>query len=138
MIKGYLPGTFDLFHIGHLNLIKRAKQECDFLIVGVNTDRICVSNKGVSPAIPLDERCAIVEAIRYVDEVVVQDTTDRFQAWEVHKFDVIFVGDDWRGSEKWDALERRLNEVNSRVKYFSYTEGTSSTKLRAFLNNAMA
>lgn len=132
---GYLPGTFDLFHIGHLNIIKKAKQECDYLIVGVNTDEICQKMKSKTPVISFYERCRIVEAIRYVDKVVEQNTTDRFEMWVREHFDKIFVGDDWKGSVKWNELEEKFKEVGVGVHYFEYTKTTSSTLIRTKLYN---
>jgi len=132
-IIGYLPGTFDLFHIGHLNIIRKAKEHCDYLIVGINTDETCFKMKNKIPIVPFEERCQIVEAIKYVDEVVEQNTSDRYEAWRLYKFDRIFVGSDWKGSEKWRLLEEILEKEGSEVFYFDYTEGTSSTILRSKL-----
>lgn len=134
-ITGYLPGTFDLFHIGHLNIIKKAKAECEILIVGVNTDEICQTMKNKTPVIPFYERKQIVESIRYVDKVVEQNTSDRYEMWEMYKFDIIFVGDDWRGTDKWNKLQRKFQKVNVEVKYFQYTKTTSSTLIRTKLYN---
>lgn len=135
-IVGYTTGVFDMFHIGHLNILKRAKQHCDILIVGVTTDELCQAYKNKLPIIPYEERKAIIEAIRYVDKVVPQLNRDKFSAWEEHKFDVMFVGDDWKGSELFEAVERKLNEVGCRVEYLPYTQGTNSTILREkVLNN---
>lgn len=135
-IVGYTTGVFDMFHIGHLNILKRAKEHCDILIVGVTTDELCQSYKNKLPIIPYEERKAIIEAIKYVDKVVPQLNRDKFSAWEEHKFDVMFVGDDWKGSELFEAVERKLNNVGCRVKYLPYTQGTNSTILREkVLNN---
>ena len=135
-IVGYTTGVFDMFHIGHLNILKRAKQHCDILIVGVTTDELCQSYKNKLPIIPYDERKAIIEAIRYVDMVVPQLNRDKFSAWEEHKFDVMFVGDDWKGSELFEVVEKKLNAVGCRVEYLPYTQGTNSTILREkVLNN---
>lgn len=135
-IVGYTTGVFDMFHIGHLNILKRAKQHCDILIVGVTIDELCQSYKNKLPIIPYDERKAIIEAIRYVDMVVPQLNRDKFSAWEEHKFDVMFVGDDWKGSELFEDVERKLNAVGCRVEYLPYTQGTNSTILREkVLNN---
>ncbi|MDD3876069.1 MAG: adenylyltransferase/cytidyltransferase family protein [Bacteroidales bacterium] len=134
MIIGYLPGTFDLFHIGHLNIILNARSQCDKLIVGVNTDEVCFQAKNKYPVIPFEERIKIVEAIKYVDSVVKQDTTDRFVSWEKNKFDVIFVGDDLKGTEKWNKFEVEFSKVGVKVIFFPYTKTTSSTLVRKVLN----
>lgn len=126
---GYTTGVFDLFHIGHLNILKKSKELCDYLIVGVSTDELVSSYKKKSPAIPYDERVAIVKAIRYVDKVVPQETREKMAAYEKHKFDVMFVGDDWKGSETFSKVEKELNAKGSEVVYFPYTKSTSSTLL---------
>lgn len=133
-IVGYTTGVFDMFHIGHLNILKRAKEKCDYLIVGVSTDELCLSYKHKAPIIPFVERKAIVEAIKYVDEVVPQVDRDKFGAWEKYHFDVMFVGDDWKGSPLFSALEERFKEVGVSIVYFPYTTGTSSTVLREKLD----
>lgn len=132
-IVGYTAGVYDLFHIGHLNLLKRAKENCDKLIVGITTDEL-VKYKGKTPVVTLDERMEIVKAIRYVDEVVVQDDLDKFNAWKKYHYDVLFVGDDWKGTEIWNKYEQQLNAVGAKVVYFPYTKTTSSTLLREVLN----
>lgn len=133
---GYTTGVFDMFHIGHLNILKRAKEHCDFLIVGVTTDELCESYKHKLPIIPFEERKAIIEAIKYVDKVVPQTTRDKFQAWEDLQFDVMFVGDDWKGSPFFKELEEKFNAHNVEIIYFPYTQGTSSTILKEkVLNN---
>ena len=135
-VIGYTTGVFDMFHIGHLNILKRAKQHCDILIVGVTTDELCQAYKNKLPIIPYEERKAIIEAIQYVDKVVPQLNRDKFSAWEEHKFDVMFVGDDWKGSELFEVVEKKLNAVGCRVEYLPYTQGTNSTILREkVLNN---
>lgn len=133
--KGYTTGVFDLFHIGHLNLLRRAKEHCEYLIVGISTDDLVQSYKGKTPIIPFEERKAIVEAIRYVDEIVPQINRDKIQAFKEYKFDVMFVGDDWKGSSLFTKVERYLNEHNAEVVYFPYTEGTSSSILADVLKN---
>src|SRR5690606_14262831 len=120
-------------HIGHLNLLRRAKLEWDYLIVGVTTDELSEARKGKRPIIPFSERMEIVSHIRFVDEVVPQTNMDKFEAWQNLKFDKMFVGDDWKGSDKWNELERQFNEVNVEIVYFPYTTHTSSTKLREAL-----
>lgn len=127
---GYTTGVFDLFHIGHLNILKRAKLECDYLIVGVTTDELSLSAKNKEPVIPFQERMEIVEAIKFVDEVVPQVNYDKQEAWNNLKFDKMFVGDDWKGTEKWNKIEADLAKFNVEICYFSYTSHTSSTKLR--------
>ncbi|MCP1727877.1 glycerol-3-phosphate cytidylyltransferase [Natronospira proteinivora] len=130
---GYTTGVYDLFHVGHLNLLKRAKLECDHLIVGVTTDELCEQRKGTRPVIPFTERMEIVEHIRFVDEVVPQTNMDKIEAWNNLRFDRMFVGDDWKGSEKWNALERDFAERGVEIVYFPYTRHTSSSKLREVL-----
>lgn len=131
---GYTTGVFDLFHIGHLNVLKRAKLECDYLIVGVSTDELCMEAKNKKPIIPFQERMEIVEAIKFVDEVVPQVNYDKEEAWNNLKFDKMFVGDDWKGSDKWNKLEEDFKKLNVEILYFSYTSHTSSTKLREILD----
>ncbi|HHX67262.1 MAG TPA: adenylyltransferase/cytidyltransferase family protein [Gallicola sp.] len=129
---GYTTGVFDLFHIGHLNLLRRAKEQCDFLIVGVTTDQL-VSYKNKKSVIPFEERLEIVESIKYVNMAVPQTSMDKFKAWEELKFDVMFVGDDWKGTEKWLKYEKQFNEVGVDIIYFPYTKGTSSTLINQTL-----
>ena len=133
MIIGYTTGVFDLFHIGHLNILRRAKEQCDYLIVGVTVDEL-VSYKGKKAFIPYEERAAIVEAIRYVDKVVPQTSMDKMAAWEKYRFDRMFVGDDWKGTDTWNRLEEEFAEVGVEIVYFPYTKQTSSSELRAALN----
>lgn len=129
-VIGYTTGVFDMFHIGHLNILRRAKEQCDYLIVGVSTDELCASYKHKKPIIPYEERKAIVEAIRYVDEVVPQIDRDKYGAWERIRFDRMFVGDDWKGSPLFSELEEKFKQVGVEIIYFPYTRGTSSTELR--------
>lgn len=129
---GYTTGVFDMFHIGHLNILENAKENCDFLIVGVTTDDL-VSYKNKQAIIPHDERMAIVESIKHVDQVVPQVSMDKMEAWKKYKFDVMFVGSDWKGTEKWNQLEADFKKVGVDIIYFPYTKGTSSTKLRETL-----
>lgn len=131
---GYTTGVFDLFHIGHLNVLKRAKLECDFLIVGVTSDELSMSAKNKKPIIPFQERMEIVEAIKFVDEVVPQVNYDKKEAWNNLKFDMMFVGDDWRGTEKWNQIEKDFKEFGVEIMYFPYTSHTSSTILREALS----
>lgn len=129
-IVGYTTGVFDMFHIGHLNILKRAKEQCDYLIVGVSTDELCESYKHKKTIIPFEERKAIIESIRYVDQVVPQLNRDKFAAWEKYHFDVMFVGDDWKNSPLFNELEHKFASVGVKIVFFPYTKGTSSTLLR--------
>ena len=129
---GYTTGVYDLFHVGHLNLLRRAKEQCDYLIVGVTVDEL-VAYKHKKAVIPFEERRAIVEAIRYVDKVVPQVSMDKIQAWKEYQFDVMFVGDDWKGTEKWNKYEEQFKELGVEIIYFPYTKGTSSTLLNEVL-----
>ena len=129
MIVGYTTGVFDMFHVGHLNLLARAREQCDRLIVGVSTDEVVISYKKHPPIVPYAERVAIVKAIRYVDEVVPQTSMDKFSAWEKLHFNRLFHGNDWKGSAMYNEVESRLKAVGVEVIYFPYTQGTSSTLL---------
>jgi len=132
---GYTTGVFDLFHIGHLNILRRAKELCDYLIVGVSTDELVESYKGKLPVIPYDERAAIVEAIRYVDKVIAQETLDKITAWDKYHYDIMFHGDDWRKNELYIETERKLKERNVAIMYFPYTKTTSSTLIHKYLES---
>lgn len=134
MIIGYTTGVFDMFHIGHLNILKRAKEKCDFLIVGVSTDEVVQTYKHKTPVIPFAERVEIVSAIKYVDQVVTQETMDKMIAWEKLHFNVLFHGDDWKGSNMYNSIENRLKEVGVEVVFLPHTYGISSTILRDRLN----
>ncbi|HEY7859576.1 MAG TPA: adenylyltransferase/cytidyltransferase family protein [Candidatus Nanopelagicales bacterium] len=136
MTIGYASGVFDMFHIGHLNILRQASLGCDHLIAGVVTDEAVLQIKGRAPAIPQLERMQIVAAIRYVDEVVSDDSADKLQVWHAHPFDVIFKGDDWKGTAKGRRLESAMAGVGVEVAYFPYTVHTSSTQLRRFLDGA--
>ena len=127
---GYAAGAFDLFHIGHLNLLKHAKAECDYLIAGVVSDEMLLQAKGRAPVIPLAERMEIVRSLRFVDEVHAEVLPDKLDTWRSVRFDVIFKGDDWRGTEKGRRLERDFASVGVEVCYFPYTVHTSSSALR--------
>lgn len=131
---GYTSGVYDMFHIGHLNLLKRAKEQCDFLVVGVTTDELAQYKKK-TPIIPYEERAAIVSAIKYVDKVVPQENMDKLSACKKNNAEVIFVGDDWKGTDKWNKIEQDLATIGAEVVYFPYTKGTSSTILREKLLN---
>ena len=132
---GYTTGVYDMFHVGHLNILQKAKELCDYLIVGVSTDELVMKSKGHAPVIPFEERCRIVEAVRYVDRVVPQEDKDKFGAWERYKFDVMFVGDDWKGKPLFVEAEKKLNSVGAEVVYFPYTGHISSTMLREKLSD---
>jgi glycerol-3-phosphate cytidylyltransferase len=132
---GYAPGAFDLFHVGHLNLLKHAKSRCDFLIAGVVSDEVLRTQKGVTPVIPLAERLEIVRSVRCVDDAVAAVVPDKLDIWRELRFDVFFKGDDWRGTEQGERLEREFAAVGVEVVYFPYTLSTSSTALRRALDN---
>jgi glycerol-3-phosphate cytidylyltransferase len=133
-VIGYAPGVYDLFHVGHLNILRQAKSACDYLIAGVVTDEMAALAKECRPVVPLAERLEIVSHISYVDEAVAEAVPSKLQMWESIKFDVIFKGDDWRGTEKGRRLERDMGTVGVQVVYFPYTVGTSSTVLRRALD----
>jgi glycerol-3-phosphate cytidylyltransferase len=129
-LVGYVPGVYDLFHIGHLNALRQARALCDVLVAGVVSDEVCEAVKGVRPFVPLEERIAIVEAIGIVDATYAEMTTDKLDAWRDVRFHKVFKGDDWRGTERGLELERRIATVGAEVVYFPYTAHTSSTQLR--------
>lgn len=131
---GYTTGVFDMFHIGHLNIIRRAKEQCEKLIVGVTTDELCFSRKNKYPIICEAERIEIVRAIRYVDEVVRQEDMDKLQAVKTFGADAVFVGSDWKDTEVWNKYEKEFAKVGCSVVYLNYTDGISSTILRNKLN----
>ncbi|MBC8180087.1 adenylyltransferase/cytidyltransferase family protein [candidate division KSB1 bacterium] len=132
MIIGYTAGVFDLFHVGHIKILQRAKSMCDKLIVGVTTDEL-VSYKLKKAVIPFEERIEIVSNIKYVDIAVPQESMNKMDAWKRYKFDFMFVGDDWYDTEKWKDFERQFEEVGVKIIYFPYTKGTSSTLINEFL-----
>lgn len=134
MIIGYAAGVFDLFHIGHLNLLKNAKGMCDKLIVGVTTDDL-VLYKGKRAVIPFSERLEIVRSIKYVDAVVPQEDMDKLTMCKKLKANVLFVGDDWYASEKWENYEKEFQACGISIVYFPYTKGISSTLLNNTLKN---
>ena len=131
---GYTTGVYDMFHIGHLNILRRAKELCDHLIVGVTTDELCRERKNKEPIICEEDRVAIVEAIRYVDRVVLQADMDKLAAVRQYGADAVFVGSDWKGTPAWQEYERQFAEVGCTVVYLDHTEGISSTILRDRLN----
>ncbi|MDH2443066.1 adenylyltransferase/cytidyltransferase family protein [Amnibacterium sp. CER49] len=130
---GYAAGAFDLFHIGHLNLLKHAKSRCDHLIAGVVSDEMLQLTKGITPVIPLAERLEIVRSVAYVDEARAETVPDKLDTWRAVGFTHFFKGDDWRGTEKGLRLEAEFAAVGVEVVYFPYTVSTSSTQLRRAL-----
>ena len=134
MIIGYTTGVYDMFHIGHLNILKRAKEQCDYLIVGVSTDELVQHDKNKTPVIPFSERMQIVEAIRFVDKVVPQPDKNKMGAWEKLHFNKMFVGSDWQGTPQWLGFEKQFAKVGVEIVYLSHTDGISSTILRDKLN----
>ena len=126
---GYTTGVFDMFHIGHLNILKRAKEQCEYLIVGVSTDELVREYKHKSPEISFENRKAIVEAIRYVDKVVPQVSMDKLEAWKSLKYDALFHGDDWKGSAMYNDVEASLHAVGVDMVFLPHTQGISSTAL---------
>jgi glycerol-3-phosphate cytidylyltransferase len=129
---GYTTGVFDLFHVGHLTLLKNAKALCDHLIVGVTSDEL-VAYKGKNSVISYSDRAAVLEGIRYVDQVIPQRELDKVVAWKKLKYNVLFVGDDWYESPSWDSYEKELRDLNVAVIYFPYTTSVSSTKINRVL-----
>jgi glycerol-3-phosphate cytidylyltransferase len=132
-VVGYAPGAYDLFHIGHLNILKHAAENCDRLIAGVVSDEMLLRTKGRLPVVPLPERLEIVRSLRFVDDVHAEVVPDKIDTWRQVRFDVIFKGDDWRGTPKGEKLERDFAAVGVEVRYFPYTMHTSSSMLRKAL-----
>lgn len=130
MVIGYTTGVFDMFHIGHLNILRRAKEMCDYLIVGVSTDEVTLSYKNKKPIIPYEQRAAIVEAIKYVDEVVPQTTMDKTVFLKQRHFDIMFHGDEWKGTELYNRYEKEFEKLNARIVYLKHTEGISSSIIK--------
>lgn len=128
-IIGYTTGVYDMFHIGHLNVIRRAKEQCDYLIVGVSTDELVKMEKEKTPIIPYEERAAIVSAIRYVDEVVPQLDKNKLGAWEKYHFHKMFVGSDWKDTPQWKHFEEQFKPLGVEIVYLPHTDGISSTQL---------
>ena len=133
MVIGYTTGVFDLFHIGHVNVLAKAKSMCDRLIVGVTVDEL-VAYKFQTAVIPFEERLQIVQACQYVDLAVPQTTMDKLDAHNRYKFEVMFVGDDWYKSDKWKSLDQDFERLGVRIIYFPYTKSTSSTLINETLN----
>jgi glycerol-3-phosphate cytidylyltransferase len=135
---GYVPGVFDMFHVGHLNVLRNARLACDKLIAGVVSDERAAAAKGKTPVVPLPERLEIVRSIRYVDDAVVEDVAEKLEMWRRLRFDVIVKGDDWRGTPKGDKLEKDFASVGVEVVYLPYTVHTSSTMLRQVITERIA
>lgn len=126
---GYTTGVFDLFHVGHLNILEKCKNQCEYLIVAVCSDKYA-EESGKNPIIPYEERARIIEALKCVDKVVPMECTDKMTAWKKNKFDVLFSGDDWKGSDRYIKTERQFAEVGVDIVYFPYTKGVSSTDIK--------
>jgi glycerol-3-phosphate cytidylyltransferase len=136
-VVGYVPGVFDMFHIGHLNILRRARERCDRLVAGVVTDDVVEQMKGRRPIVPFAERIEIVRAIGFVDDAVLDESADKRLVWRRVRFDVVFKGDDWRGTAAGARLEALLIDVGARVEYLPYTANTSSTMLRELLDDVL-
>ena len=134
---GYAPGVYDLFHVGHLNMLRNATRFCDYLIAGVVSDEMAQRNKGNRPVVPLEERLEIVGSIRYVDRAVAEDVPHKLEMWERLHFDVIIKGDDWQGTDRGDKLEADFAAKGVDVAYVPYTQRTSSTMLRRLLEREL-
>lgn len=132
-IVGYVPGGFDMFHVGHLNILRQARPHCDVLVAGVVSDEALLAMKGRLPVVPLEERLEVVGAIGIVDEVITDFSRNKTEVWKKHRFDVLFKGDDWKGTPKGQQLENEMAAIGVRVHYFPYTQSTSSTMLRQAL-----
>lgn len=135
MIIGYTTGVFDMFHIGHLNIIKSSKEKCDYLIVGVSTDELVQHEKHKTPVIPFEERKEIVAALKYVDQVVPQKNKNKLEAWEEYHFDKMFVGDDWKGTKAWNEYEAQFQPLGVEIVYLPHTDGISSTILTEYVKH---
>ncbi|MBQ3116184.1 MAG: adenylyltransferase/cytidyltransferase family protein [Clostridia bacterium] len=132
---GYTTGVYDMFHIGHLNILKKAKAMCEYLIVGVTTDQLSINRKNKKPVICEQDRVEIVKAIRYVDRVELQEDMDKISAVKKYGADAVFVGSDWKGTPAWDNYEKQFAEVGCEVVYLDHTDGISSSILRKKLNS---
>ena len=127
---GFTDGVYDMFHVGHLNMIREAKKRCDYLIVGVHSDDIVEGYKNRKTVINETDRREIVGAIKEVDRAVINYTRDKLKLWELYHFDTIFIGDDWKGTERWNNFEKVLAEIGVTVEYIPYTKGVSTTQIR--------
>lgn len=130
---GYTTGVFDLFHIGHLNIIRKAKDYCEHLIVGVSSDELVENYKKIKPIIPFEERVKIVGAIKYVDQIVVQDNFNKITAWEKYKFNVHFHGNDWENTDAYNNILEELKKRGVDNIFFPYTKGTSTTNIKKYI-----
>lgn len=129
-VIGFTAGTFDMFHIGHLNLLKNARSRCDYLIVGVNSDRLVEEYKGKKAVVPLEERMEIIRELRCVDEVIWIDSLNKEISWHQKHYHLLFIGDDWKGNPRWKQTEIQMAEYGVKVIYLPHTDGTTSTLLR--------
>jgi len=134
MVIGYTTGVFDMFHIGHLNILKAAKSKCDKLVVGVSTDELVQTEKNKNPVISFEDRIEIIKSISYVDEVIPQINKNKFEAWKKIGFNKMFVGTDWKGSDTWNKFELEFSKLNVTIVYIDYTQSISSTKLTKILS----
>ena len=137
MVIGYTTGVYDMFHIGHLNVKRKKKEQCDYLIVGVSTDELVQHDKGKMPVIPFRERYQIVAALRYVDEVVPQSDKNKVGAWEKYHFNKMFVGSDWEGTPQWKKFEEQFKPLGVEIVYLPHTDGISSTQLTEVIKNIL-
>ena len=135
MVIGYTTGVFDMFHIGHLNIIRASREKCDYLIVGVSTDELVKKEKNKTPVIPFEERIEIVSSLKYVDQVVPQINKNKLAAWEKYHFNRMFVGDDWKGTSAWNHYEIQFQPLGVEIIYLPHTDGISSTKLSEYVKN---
>ena len=132
---GYTDGVYDLFHIGHLNMIEAAKRQCEYLIVGVHSDEVVKGYKNHRPIINENDRKRIIGSIKGVDRVEINQFRDKMKLWELYHFDVIFIGDDWKGTERWNNFEKVLAEIHVDVVYVPYTKGISTTEIKKKILN---
>ena len=134
MIIGYTTGIFDLFHIGHLNIIKESKKKCDYLIVAVSNDKLAFKLKKKKPVIPFQERIEIIKSLKYVDRAVEEKVDDKTKVKKKYKINIIFKGDDWKNTRKWNQLEKELKKQNIKIMFIKYTKKTSSSLIKKILN----
>lgn len=134
-IVGYTTGVYDMFHIGHLNILRRAKEQCDFLIVGVSTDELVKKDKNKTPIIGFSERIEIIKELRCVDLVVPQHNKNKLEAWETYHFDKMFVGSDWEGTPQWNLFEKQFKPLGVDIIYIPHTDGISSSILTEVVKN---